>query len=129
MAQATDYNLANQTGADFRAELNEILAASVSLNSGSSEPTTMYAHQLWVDTSSNVLKIRNAANNAWLTTGVSITASNTFDINAGTINGITSLSFSSGATVASILFKAPKANGLNLNLKDSNKFSNGISTL
>jgi hypothetical protein len=103
MAQATDYNLANQTGADFRAELNEILAASVSLNSGSSEPTTMYAHQLWVDTSSNVLKIRNAANNAWLTTGVSITASNTFDINAGTINGITSLSFSSGATVASIL--------------------------
>ena len=40
MAQATDYNLANQTGADFRAELNEILAASVSLNSGSSEPTT-----------------------------------------------------------------------------------------
>ena len=103
MAQATDYNLANQTGADFRAELNEILAASVSLNSGSSEPTTMYAHQLWVDTSSNVLKIRNAANNAWLTTGVSITASNTFDINAGTVNGITSLSFSSGATVASIL--------------------------
>jgi hypothetical protein len=103
MAQATDYNLANQTGADFRAELNEILAASVSLNSGSSEPTTMYAHQLWVDTSSNVLKIRNAANNAWLTTGVSITASNTFDINAGTVNGITSLSFSSGVTVASIL--------------------------
>ena len=103
MAQATDYNLANQTGADFRAELNEILAASVSLNSGSSEPTTMYAHQLWVDTSSNVLKIRNAANNAWLTTGVSVTASNTFDINAGTVNGITSLSFSSGATVASIL--------------------------
>ena len=45
MAQATDYNLANQSGADFRAELNEILAASVSLNSGSSEPTTMYAHQ------------------------------------------------------------------------------------
>ena len=103
MAQATDYNLANQTGADFRAELNEILAASVSLNSGASEPSTMYAHQLWVDTSSNVLKIRNAANNAWLTTGVSITASNTFDINAGTVNGITALSFSSGATVASIL--------------------------
>ena len=103
MAQTTDYNLANQSGADFRAELNEILAASVSLNSGASEPSTMYAHQLWVDTSSNVLKIRNAANNAWLTTGVSITASNTFDINAGTINGITSLSFSSGATVASIL--------------------------
>ena len=98
-----DYNLANQTGADFRADLNNALAAIVTVNSGSSEPSTTFAHQLWVDTSSNVLKIRNAANNAWLTTGLSITASNTFDINAGTVNGITSLSFSSGATVASIL--------------------------
>jgi hypothetical protein len=98
-----DYNLANQTGADFRADLNNALAAIVTVNSGASEPSTTFAHQLWVDTSSNVLKIRNAANNAWLTTGVSITASNTFDINAGTVNGITSLSFSSGATVASIL--------------------------
>ena len=98
-----DYNLANQTGADFRADLNNALAAIVTVNSGASEPSTTFAHQLWVDTSSNVLKIRNTANNAWLTTGVSVTASNTFDINAGTVNGITSLSFSSGATVASIL--------------------------
>ena len=98
-----DYNLANQTGADFRADLNNALSAIVTVNSGSSEPSTTFAHQLWVDTSSNVLKIRNTANDAWLTTGVSVTASNTFDINAGTVNGITSLSFSSGATVASIL--------------------------
>ena len=41
MAQATDYNIANQSGANFRAELNTILAAIVSQNSGSSAPTTL----------------------------------------------------------------------------------------
>jgi hypothetical protein len=79
-----DYNLANQSGADFRADLNNALSAIATVNSGATEPSTTFAHQLWVDTSSNVLKIRNAANNDWITTGVSITASNTF---TGNITG------------------------------------------
>mgnify|MGYP000067753205 CR=1 FL=1 len=73
-----DYNIANQSGADFRADLNNALLAIATTNSGASEPSTTFAHQLWVDTSSSVLKIRNAADNAWITTGISITASNTF---------------------------------------------------
>ena len=73
-----DYNIANQSGADFRADLNNALLAIATVNSGSTEPSTTFAHQLWVDTSSSVLKIRNATDNAWITTGVSITASNTF---------------------------------------------------
>jgi hypothetical protein len=73
-----DYNIANQSGADFRADLNNALLAIATVNSGATEPSTTFAHQLWVDTSSSVLKIRNAADNAWITTGVSITASNTF---------------------------------------------------
>ena len=73
-----DYNIINQSGADFRADLNNVLGAIVTVNSGSTEPTTTYAHQLWVDTSSSVLKIRNGTDNAWITTGVSIIASNTF---------------------------------------------------
>ena len=73
-----DYNIANQSGADFRADLNNALSAIATVNSGASEPSTTFAHQLWVDTSNNVLKIRNAANSAFITTGVSITASNTF---------------------------------------------------
>jgi len=73
-----DYNLANQSGADFRADLNNALSAIVTVNSGATAPSTTFSHQLWVDTSSNVLKIRNAANDAWVTTGVSITADNTF---------------------------------------------------
>ena len=98
-----DYNIANQTGANFRADLNNALLAISSNNSGSSEPSTMYAYEWWIDTSSNVLKLRNSSNNAWITMPFSITADNTVDINAGTVNGITSFSFSSGATVTSIL--------------------------
>ena len=98
-----DYNLANQSGADFRADLNDALAAIVTVNSGATSPSTTFAHQLWVDTANNLLKIRNSANDAWITTGVSITADNTFDINGGTVNGITSFSFSTGSTVTSIL--------------------------
>nr|BAR32817.1 hypothetical protein [uncultured Mediterranean phage uvMED] len=73
-----DYNLANQTGADFRADLNNALSAIATVNSGASEPSTTFAHQLWVDTSNNLLKIRNAANSAFITTGISITANNVF---------------------------------------------------
>ena len=73
-----DFNIANQIGSAFRADLNNALSAIATTSSGSSEPSTTFAHQLWVDTGNNLLKIRNAANNAWITIGVSITASNTF---------------------------------------------------
>ena len=55
-----DYNIANQTGANFRADLNNALSAISSNNSGSSEPFTMYAYEWWIDTSANVLKLRNS---------------------------------------------------------------------
>ncbi len=98
-----DYNLANQSGADFRADLNNALSAIATNNSGSSQPSTTFAYEWWVDTSSDVLKIRNSADNAWITLPISVTADNTVDINGGTVNGISSLSFSSGATVTTIL--------------------------
>jgi len=71
-----DYNLANQSGADFRADLNNALAAIATVNSGATEPSTTFAHQLWVDTANSVLKIRNAADTDWITFGVSISSSN-----------------------------------------------------
>ena len=98
-----DYVLDNQSGSNFRADLNNALQAIVSNNSNSSEPTTMYAYQIWVDTANSLLKIRNSANNAWITLPISITADNTVDINGGTVNGVTSFSFSSGQTVTTIL--------------------------
>ena len=61
-----DYVLANQSGAAFSTDLNNALAAIVSNNSNSSAPATTYAYQIWVDTSANIIKIRNSANNAWI---------------------------------------------------------------
>jgi len=62
-----DYVIANGTGAAVRSDLNNALAAIVSLNSGATEPTTTYAYQLWADTSAGVLKLRDGANAAWIT--------------------------------------------------------------
>jgi hypothetical protein len=62
-----DYVIANGTGAAVRSDLNNALAAIVSQNSGATEPATMYAYQWWADTTTGLLKLRNAANNAWIT--------------------------------------------------------------
>ena len=62
-----DYVLDNATGANFRADLNLALAAIVSNNSSSSEPSTKYAYQWWADTNEGVLKIRNSSNDGWVT--------------------------------------------------------------
>ena len=72
MAQSTDKTLANQSGANFRSELNTILAAITSKNSGSSEPSgTKVAYEDYIDTSTTpaTVKIRNAANDGYITIG------------------------------------------------------------
>ncbi len=61
-----DQNIANQAGAAFRSDLNNELQALATLSSGTAAPGTTYAHQLWADTTNNVLKKRNAANSGWL---------------------------------------------------------------
>jgi hypothetical protein len=61
-----DYVIANGTGAAVRSDLNNALAAIVSNNSSSSAPSTTYAYQFWADTNTNILKIRNSANNGWI---------------------------------------------------------------
>ena len=75
---------------------------------------------LWLDTTANVLKIRNQANDAWITLSVDPETSNSVDVNAGTIDGAviggttaaavkgttlegtTSLKLATGATVTGI---------------------------
>ena len=65
-----DYNIANQTGLEFRADLNNMAEAIVTQNSGPTEPTVTYAGMKWLDTSTSppIEKRRNAANSAWETT-------------------------------------------------------------
>jgi hypothetical protein len=78
-----DYVIANGTGAAVRSDLNNALAAIVSQNSGATEPATMYAYQWWADTSTGLLKLRNAANNAWITLRE---LDGTLTIEAGTVS-------------------------------------------
>ncbi len=62
-----DYSIANGSGAAVRSDLNNALSAIVSQNSGTTEPTTTYAYMRWADTTAGVMKMRNGANNAWIT--------------------------------------------------------------
>jgi len=61
-----DYNIANQTFPATRTDINNVLSAIVGLNSGATAPSTTFAYMLWYDTTNDVLKIRNADNDAWI---------------------------------------------------------------
>lgn len=88
-----DYAIANADGASVRADINNALAAIVSNNSGATAPATTFAYMLWADTTTGLLKIRNAANSGWVTIGTMATtnlalaplASPTF---SGTLTGV-----------------------------------------
>ena len=66
-----DYSIANGSGSSVRSDINDALGAIQSLNSGSSAPSTTVAYMLWLDTSNNLLKMRNGSNNGWVEIGSS----------------------------------------------------------
>ena len=57
MAQATDFTVANQSFPSFRSDLNTILSAINTLNSGSSRPSSAVNGTLWLDTTSSTAPI------------------------------------------------------------------------
>ena len=61
-----DLTIANQGFPAFRADLNGALQALGSTQSGTSAPSPTFANQLWYDTTANILKKRNADNDAWI---------------------------------------------------------------
>ena len=84
MAQA-DGVVANGTGSAVRSDINNQYAALWSNHSGSTEPSSgKVAYQFWADTNTNILKIRNSANNAWinlftLAGGIDVDAASNFN--------------------------------------------------
>jgi len=62
-----DMNLANADGATFRADLNSALQAIIENSSGATAPSTTFAYQWWADTTTGLLKQRNAGNTDWVT--------------------------------------------------------------
>lgn len=136
-----DFNIANQSFPATRTDLNNALAALASTSSGDAEPGTTYANQLWYETDTNTLKIRNEANNGWVTvltldTGVTATAtelnyndvttlglSEASKVVTADANGVVTLDngFSEEyAAVTSI------SNTVSLNLQTSNNFSHTL---
>ena len=94
-----DYVIANSTGAAVRTDLNNVLQAILTNNSSGSAPSTTAAYMLWADTSNNILKMRNSADNAWinlftLSGGVDVDAASNF---ASTVTFFDDVSFD-GAT-------------------------------
>jgi len=62
-----DFTIANQGFPAFRSDLNGALQALATLSSGATAPSTTFAYQLWYDTTTDILKIRNADDDAWIT--------------------------------------------------------------
>ena len=61
-----DFVIDNQTANSARLDINSGLQALASNNSGDSEPSTTYANMWWYETDSNLLKIRNENDSAWI---------------------------------------------------------------
>lgn len=64
-----DFDIANQTAPNTRADLNLALKALASNSSGVSAPTTTYANMIYYNTSTNILYKRNEADSAWIALG------------------------------------------------------------
>ena len=83
-----DFIIDNGTGSAVRTDLNNLFQAIASNNSKSGALTTNYAYQWHVDTSDGNLKIRNAANNGYVTIGpVATTAFGLAPLSGGTFTG------------------------------------------
>ena len=67
MATVTDVEVANASFPTVRQDLNDILEALATNFSADDEPSTTYANQFWYETDTNLLKMRNEANDAWIT--------------------------------------------------------------
>lgn len=81
MSQASTW-VENQSGLAFRSDLNAVLEAISSLQSGTSVPSALPAeagggyvqYQLWADTNAGLLKIRDGSTSSFITIGTLGTA-------------------------------------------------------
>jgi hypothetical protein len=74
-----DYNIANQTAADARTDINNVLQAIATNNSGTGVPTATFPNQWFYDTDDQLLKIRNNTTTTYLNVGY-IDQTNGFEI-------------------------------------------------
>ena len=103
MAQ-NDFTIANQSFPSFRTDLNSAIQSLATLSSGATAPSTTFAYQLWLDDSADpsVLKIRNDANDGWITIGKITATTDLYSVVTDTISEATS---AAGVTADGVLLK------------------------
>ena len=97
-----DYVIANQGFPAFRSDLNVALSAIVSNNSGATQPSTMYAYQMWYETDTNKWYMRNADNDAWIQLALFNQTNNTVNFvdSSATVAGISTSASTTVMTLA-----------------------------
>ena len=114
MSQVSDYNIANASGASVRSDINAVLDAIKTFNSGGSDPSNTAAFMPYVDTAdSNNLKIRNAANDGFVTIG-SVNSANLglLPVAGGNMTGQLLADDSAGAGAPAIAFDGDPDTGI-----------------
>ena len=115
MADVTNYTIENASGANVRTDLNNVFAAIQSSNSKSSDLITSQcvAGMHFLNSSTNILKIRNSSNNAFTEIG-NIDQPNLglLSKSGGTMNGVLKLDDSNSATTPALSFDGDEDLGL-----------------
>jgi len=118
MAQA-DYIISNQTFPNTRADINNHLSAIATNNSGTSAPTTQYAGQFWIDTTSTTwtLYIHDGSDDIQFAT--IDTSANTVNFTDSALDVVTDTTPQLGGDL--------DTNGNNINFGDNDKAQFGAS--
>jgi hypothetical protein len=127
VADVTNYTIENASGANVRTDLNNVFAAIQSNNSKSSDLATSQcvAGMTFLNTTSNILKVRNSANTAFTEIG-SINSANLglLPVAGGTMTGVLKIDDSNSASTPALSFDTDPDTGLFR--KSANKI--GLST-
>ena len=106
MAQVADFNIANASGASVRSDLNLVLEAIKTNNSGGTDPANAESFMFYADTAdNNNLKIRNGSNSGFTTIG-SVDQANLglLPRSGGTMTGVLRLDSSSSSSSPALSF-------------------------
>ena len=127
MADVTNYTIENASGANVRTDLNNVFAAIQSNNSKSSDLATSQcvAGMTFLNTTSNILKVRNSSNNGFTEIG-SINSDNLglLPRAGGTMTGVLKIDDSNSDSTPALSFDTDPDTGLFR--KSANKI--GLST-
>ena len=111
---ASNFSPANGTGLAVRTAMKDVLESLRTVNSASGDPSgtaNLAAYQMHIDSDTNLLKIRNGANSAFVTLGnVSQTNFGFLSASGGTLTGV--LAASAGSASAPALHFGDSTTGL-----------------